>query len=320
MLEASTRLSYDHLLGYATRHTRIPDASKQTQQQDDHRFEELVDFPASVYTAAKSTLLKQLSSLGEAPPTRNSPALNFIGRDLELHKDKQWNNFYKWNETRFFKDRHYLTRAFPALHTALHSLEHVHILEAGCGVANAMLPLLEAYPHVSATVVDYAPRAVELVKQNKLYDGRRMQAYVRDICEDLTLHTRFDFATMIFVLSAISPVDMKRAVENVTRTLKPGGMVLFRDYGLYDMAQLRFHADQMLSHNFYVRQDGTCSFFFSLEGVRKLFVDECGLEQVSACYIRRRVVNQKEGKEMLRVFVNACFRKSRNTSGSPRCG
>ena len=50
----------------------------------------------------------------------------------------------------------------------------------------------------------------------------------------------------------------------IFQTLKPGGCLLIRDYGLYDYAMLRFAPGHKLSENFYVRQDGTRAYYFSL--------------------------------------------------------
>ena len=66
-----------------------------------------------------------------------------------------------------------------------------------------------------------------------------------------------DVASMIFVLSAIHPEKFISALENVASVLKTGGFLIFRDYGLYDMAQIRFGKGNKLAENFYVRQDGT---------------------------------------------------------------
>jgi hypothetical protein len=49
------------------------------------------------------------------------------------------------------------------------------------------------------------------------------------------------------------------ALKNIASVIKPGGVVLIRDYAIEDEAELRFKPGHMIEPHFYTRQDGTFS-------------------------------------------------------------
>ena len=85
---------------------------------------------------------------------------------LEKEAMKNWDLFYKRNSTHFFKDRHWITREFPALLCALSDVNRTRsvLLEVGCGVGNTVFPLLDENPALFVHACDFSPRAVDLVK------------------------------------------------------------------------------------------------------------------------------------------------------------
>lgn len=238
---------------------------------------------------------------------------DFKQHKLEQEAQKNWDLFYKRNSTNFFKDRHWTTREFEELRSCREFEDQkLTILEAGCGVGNCLFPLLEEDPNIFAYACDFSPRAVEYVKQNPLYDTERCKVFQCDLTkDDLLDHVppgSVDVVMLIFVLSAIHPEKMHLVLENIYKVLKPGKSVLFRDYGLYDHAMLRFKAGSKLGENFYVRQDGTRSYFFTDEFLAQLFMDT-GYEEVVNEYVFRETVNKKEGLCVPRVFLQSKFLK-----------
>ncbi|XP_035601923.2 tRNA N(3)-methylcytidine methyltransferase METTL6-like [Oncorhynchus keta] len=245
---------------------------------------------------------------------------DFKQMKLEKEAQKNWDLFYKRNTTNFFKDRHWTTREFEELKVCLeYEVQKLVLLEAGCGVGNFIFPLLEEDLNIFVYACDFSPRAVEFVKEHSLYCAERCSVFQCDLTKDDLRGNvpvgSVDVATLIFVLSAIHPDKMQQALDNIYRVLKPGGIILFRDYGLYDHAMMRFKAGNKLGENFYVRQDGTRSYFFSKELLADLFRG-VGFESVNNEYVLRETVNKKEGLCVPRVFIQSKFRRPDQLQGS----
>ncbi|KAI0256007.1 methyltransferase [Lactifluus subvellereus] len=194
---------------------------------------------------------------------------------------KHWDNFYKANASNFFKNRKWLHLEFPELVAAAElSAGHRTVVEVGCGAGNAIFPLLaqNRNPELHIHAFDYSSHAVKLVQHNPLYTAPpcgTITASVWDLSStapppDLALRSA-DILVLVFVLSALHPSEWPRAISNIAQILKPGGLVLMRDYGRHDLTQLRFKAGRLLDENFYIRGDNTRVYFFELDELALLF-------------------------------------------------
>jgi SAM-dependent methyltransferase len=242
----------------------------------------------------------------------------------ERDAPKHWNAFYNRNGARFYKDKSWLLDEKSDGFPCLASTESTTVVEAGCGAANAALPILRANPSLTLFLFDFASSAVDLVRAhpdyaNEFHPASRCTAFRWDFARhDLEFVPEsergglvanancVDHVLCLFVLSAVPPELHVPALMRLRTLLRPGGSVLFRDYCVTDLAADRFKQSSCIAENYYVRQDSTLSYFFD-ENVLDEAMRGAGFRRVYVRRIERTIVNRKERKEMPRVWLQAIY-------------
>ena len=229
----------------------------------------------------------------------------------------KWDDFYAQHERWFFKDRQWLRGEFKELFFDTETFPVApRIMEVGCGAGNTIFPIWRdrkndpSLQHIFAC--DYSAKAVELVRTFRDFHAERMTAFVHDLSSDDFFEpvqpNSIDAITAIFVLSALQPECLPVAFKKLFIALRPGGLLLFRDYGRYDLTQLRLKPDRLIDDDFYFRGDGTTVHFFSLEKLRAL-AEEAGFVVLEERNDRRLITNRFRKLKMYRNWIQMKFVK-----------
>ncbi|CAL3963173.1 hypothetical protein PZA11_000868 [Diplocarpon coronariae] len=260
---------------------------------------------------------------------RESPVSDFDKSRFNSEPAKWWNNFYKNNTANFFKDRKWLQQEFPILSEITKAdAGPICLLEVGAGAGNTAFPILAHNQNQNLKIhaCDFSQKAVEVIRENEAYDAKNIQADVWDVASDELPpgleEGSVDLVIMIFIFSALSPEQWKQAVQNTHRLLKPGGQVLFRDYGRGDLAQVRFKKGRYLEENFYIRGDGTRVYFFEKDELVKIWTGKPADQDVASKYEnttgfevlnlgvdKRLLVNRAKQLKMYRCWMQGRFQK-----------
>lgn len=269
---------------------------------------------------------------------RDNKVSDFDKKRFNDKPEKWWDRFYSNNQANFFKDRKWLTQEFPVLGEVTKA-DHgpCTVLEVGAGAGNTAFPVLSmnANPGLKLHACDYSAKAIDVIRAQEAYtsqpEPRTLQADVWDAAGEALPPGlepgSVDLVVMIFIFSALSPDQWVQAVRNVHTLLKPGGEVLFRDYGRGDLAQVRFKKGRYLDENFYVRGDGTRVYFFEESELRDIWsgnipvaggedgektevVKVPGLEILNLAVDRRMLVNRQRKIKMYRCWMQGRYRKA----------
>ena len=268
---------------------------------------DILERPDLVWTEDVWTAEKEEKAI-ESIKSQGDPITPYWRNHYVNKAGSYWNDFYKRNQDHFYKDRHYIHVVFPELSTISNTTKY--LLEVGCGVGNAVLPLLDINPSLHITAIDFAKSAIQILQNTiatKLPTEKqqRMTAAVCNIANDpLPVPSNsLDYTLCMFVLSAVPPECHISVFKKLYMGLKSGGKLFFRDYGRYDEAQLRFKKGCKLDDHFYVRQDGTCSYFFTIEELTEI-VTTIGFQIEELYYIYRQYANRQQRKARYRVWVH----------------
>ncbi|CCH59227.1 hypothetical protein TBLA_0B03890 [Henningerozyma blattae CBS 6284] len=205
-------------------------------------------------------------------------------------QDKLWNNLYSSFDMSFLlRPKNNILYEFPDLfkitqQKKFKSPEKQIIMDVGCGLGNALLPILSSNKNLDLQIfgIDISDKAIDIMQSSdhfKHFTNLTLKSFditTFDISEklpELIQQNSIDIIILTFTLSTIHPSLWSQLLKNLHYLLKPFGKILFRDHAFYDFNHV--YLDTIISDNTnlrsYIKNDFTQSYYFKESELQSLF-------------------------------------------------
>ena len=185
---------------------------------------------------------------------------------------------------------------------AVHSLPDLPcqawVLELGCGNGKTLSAMIRRGWNVTA--LDLSPRAIELSRQI-ITCGQVANLAVADACQMPFCAGSFDAVFAFHLLGHLSEMDRILARQELSRVIRAGGHIFFRDFSMLDF---RYGRGKEIEPGTFLRGTGIRTHYFSGKEVLDLFTGFVA-ESLETTTWRMRV----KGTEYMRSEISAVLVK-----------
>ncbi len=137
------------------------------------------------------------------------------------------------------------------------------VLELGCGDGKTLASLISN--GFKTTGIDVSPSAIKLARKKV---GRKAKLIVGNICDLPFSANSFDAVVAVHVLDHLSSIERRKAVIEIARVLKKGGLIFFQGFSQNDF---RFGNGELVERNTFRRKNNVWYHYFSIAEVKRLF-------------------------------------------------
>ncbi len=137
------------------------------------------------------------------------------------------------------------------------------VLELGCGDGKTLTSLITS--GFKVTGIDVSPSAIKLARKKV---GRKAKLVVGDVCGLPFSHGSFDAVVAVHVLDHLTASERRKAVIEINRVLKKGGLLFFEGFSQNDF---RFANGVVVEKNTFRRKNNVWYHYFSVAEVKRMF-------------------------------------------------